>query len=598
MAATRWRIRGIETFSGTGDLEMSELRLWGKDTALDAGATLSSSLAPVAGNLSNLVDGNPSTTCRWSGSDARAPGFYIEWELPSAVDAWCARMASPARATAVVRYTLEKLEDGVWLADEQGDLVYGGTGLSAAIVSQPVFEVPLGWSRVSGVTSGGYGHYGVAVSADRQTAVVTLGSSSSSRNSISKDGGRTWVQLPMSSPSGFRGVGVSADGQVICIAGYGTASAKMHLSTDGGTTWTQPAGPLAGSRGFWGVGVSANGQTILAVGTGTSAKVNVSTDGGATWSQPAGPVPGYAGYSGAAVSADGQTMIVTPYGSQSGSQSKPYFSKDGGVTWSLAAISMTSAHWYACAVSADGQLLVVVGGLDGYAARPWISKDGGSTWVQATQDGGSSGTRGVSVSADGQKIVMTQFGGSSNYPFISRDGGTTWTTTRGSLPTGLPDTSRYYATAMSADGASVFVTTAETAGAVYMLKERDPTYTAQSIAMRSSRTLSLTGLAPPPQGVLHTGFLSTGQFLDVEFGGKGRIFGTVARKNTPENVPLIRRVRLHRSADGLLARETWSKADGSYEFREINPHYEYDAVAWDHEMTYRTVVANNLVPEV
>lgn len=86
--------------------------------------------------------------------------------------------------------------------------------------------------------------------------------------------------------------------------------------------------------------------------------------------------------------------------------------------------------------------------------------------------------------------------------------------------------------------------------------------------------------------------------IDVEFGGAARIYGTVARNETPANVPLIRRVRLHRSRDGALVRETWSKADGSYEFTEISGRYEYDVIAWDHEMQFRSVVANNLVPEV
>lgn len=86
--------------------------------------------------------------------------------------------------------------------------------------------------------------------------------------------------------------------------------------------------------------------------------------------------------------------------------------------------------------------------------------------------------------------------------------------------------------------------------------------------------------------------------LDVEFGGRGVIYGTVERDHTPANVPLIRRVRLHRSRDGMLVRETWSKADGSYEFTEISGRYEYDVIAWDHELQFRSVVANNLVPEV
>jgi hypothetical protein len=72
----------------------------------------------------------------------------------------------------------------------------------------------------------------------------------------------------------------------------------------------------------------------------------------------------------------------------------------------------------------------------------------------------------------------------------------------------------------------------------------------------------------------------------------------VSRKETPANVPLRRRVRLHRSVDGYLARETWSKADGSYEFREISTRYEWDVIAWDHELQEYSTVANNQLAEV
>ena len=83
----------------------------------------------------------------------------------------------------------------------------------------------------------------------------------------------------------------------------------------------------------------------------------------------------------------------------------------------------------------------------------------------------------------------------------------------------------------------------------------------------------------------------------MEFGGDGRIYGTVARANKPANSPLSRRVRLHRSRDGLLVRETWSKADGAYEFREISLRYEWDVIAFDHELQEFSTVANNQLAE-
>ena len=84
--------------------------------------------------------------------------------------------------------------------------------------------------------------------------------------------------------------------------------------------------------------------------------------------------------------------------------------------------------------------------------------------------------------------------------------------------------------------------------------------------------------------------------MDVEFGGHGVLFGTV--RDDKSQKLLQRRVRLFRSRDGYLVRETWSAADGTYRFEGINEHYEYDIEAWDHEKNFFSVVANNQLPEV
>ena len=67
---------------------------------------------------------------------------------------------------------------------------------------------------------------------------------------------------------------------------------------------------------------------------------------------------------------------------------------------------------------------------------------------------------------------------------------------------------------------------------------------------------------------------------DYIHGGKGFITGTVEEKATP-NIPLRRRVRLHRDVDGMMVRETWSHATtGAYTFTDINPAYTYTVVAY------------------
>lgn len=85
---------------------------------------------------------------------------------------------------------------------------------------------------------------------------------------------------------------------------------------------------------------------------------------------------------------------------------------------------------------------------------------------------------------------------------------------------------------------------------------------------------------------------------DVENGGSCTIHGTVELYVQTGNIPLPRRVRLHRSRDGLLVRETWSDAQGNYRFDGITDRYKYDVIAWDHEGLQQSVVANDLTPEV
>lgn len=85
---------------------------------------------------------------------------------------------------------------------------------------------------------------------------------------------------------------------------------------------------------------------------------------------------------------------------------------------------------------------------------------------------------------------------------------------------------------------------------------------------------------------------------DYIHGGVGVITGTVEEKATP-NIPLRRRVRLHRDVDGMMVRETWSHATtGAYTFTDINPAYTYHAIAFDYARNYRAVIADNLTPEV
>lgn len=135
--------------------------------------------------------------------------------------------------------------------------------------------------------------------------------------------------------------------------------------------------------------------------------------------------------------------------------------------------------------------------------------------------------------------------------------------------------------------AGAFVANTE---AVFALVPAEPIKT---IAAFSTVTVAQ---GAPTGAIAVTGALSHLMARDVEFGGRGCIYGTVTDHKS--KLPLSCRVRLFRSRDGMLARETWSKADGSYRFEGINERYEYDVEAWDHHKNYFTAVANNQLPEV
>lgn len=121
-AARYWRIVGIETYAG-GDLELSELHLYGAADRLDATATLTSTIAPTAGALAALQDDNLATTCRFAGGAVRASGFALMWDFGAGNTAdasWVWLGSATAQAVFMAGCTLQYSTDGVqwvWSAD-------------------------------------------------------------------------------------------------------------------------------------------------------------------------------------------------------------------------------------------------------------------------------------------------------------------------------------------------------------------------------------------------------------------------------------------------------------------------------------------------
>ena len=97
----------------------------------------------------------------------------------------------------------------------------------------------------------------------------------------------------------------------------------------------------------------------------------------------------------------------------------------------------------------------------------------------------------------------------------------------------------------------------------------------------------LTATPPPPRFIGATLIRR-----DYQFGGNGRIAGTVKEKGTPDQ-PLQRRVQLYDETSKVMTREVWSDpSSGAYVFENIDPKLTYTIISYDYTGMYRAVIAN------
>lgn len=102
MAAARfWRLTGMVPAAADG-LELSGLRL--RLAGADVAGTLSATIAPEAGSLAALSDGDLQTSCSFAAAAVREPGFGFVWDLGSALDVDSFRVGSAPSATNATRW--------------------------------------------------------------------------------------------------------------------------------------------------------------------------------------------------------------------------------------------------------------------------------------------------------------------------------------------------------------------------------------------------------------------------------------------------------------------------------------------------------------
>lgn len=590
MLASQWRLHGF-LFDGD-ELVLTRAALCDAAGQVLEGGVLTCTHAPSVGSVAELAGG---VAVRWPRYIAAAPGFALEWTFSSDVDASCARIGGESAATCPYAFDLSALSGGRWQQARFDRVPFPGVqGLTP--VAYGLFDRGyLTWERLSGVTGGTQGFFHIGVCGTGQHILIAAYGSTAARPLVSRDYGKTFVQVnPGASGSeGYNGCAVSANGQIMVVVGRG-ASSRVAVSYDSGATWVVQSGFTSYATGFGQVGMSQDGQTILIAQRGsTDARMYLTKNAGETWSTLS-PTPGSAaGFLSAGVSGDGLVLVAGAFGSAG---SACYISRDGGGTWAALPLKSGAGGWYSAALSFNGATILMTTGSVGGGL--FLSKDAGVTWSKVSEAralGGDS-YEGCAVSADGASMATCEssFASVTSVALFSVDGGDTWVKQvigdvgpSGPVGVGLAGNGRLGL--VCGRGAP---TSPALMVALPPLGFKAPKFGAAALQAISAVKGELVddGLVYRRGRVLFGG--------DAEFGGRGAIYGTVERSEVPANVPLIRRVRLHRSRDGMLVREVWSKADGSYEFTEISGRYEYEVIAWDHELQFRSVVANNLVPEV
>lgn len=555
MSSANWALQAIDTRGA--NLTLRQVIPWGTSGEVIPLA-ISSTFAPIQGAVANLLD-DTASECVFGARDLAAPGFSIQIEFSAPVDLRGFRFRKSVAEVGINRHSISMGAQSCTV----GAVLFDGADLSRAPEAPLNFTTDTG-SWVEQTAVGARGWVGCAI----QGNFIVVGHFGGYVY-YSRDGGESWVALTAAGSRLWNSCAISADGQT-AIAACSEAGVKPWMTINGGATWSQIA---AAPSGRWDVSaVSADGKVLLiAGGTGYA---YLSKDGGATW--VAQTAAGSRQWRGAAVSGDGQTLLLADVSANG----YVYLSKDGGVTW-VAQTAAGAKQWRGVAVSGDGLTLVLAPDLP--AGPLIISRDGGATWVSQTT--GSGLWYDCCISHDASTLLAADYG--NKRLMLSVDAGISWTQAAGGVLA-------WYGCAVSADG-SIAVGATNPSGAIWFGYLGDAAYGEPAVA--SGAVLPFVQRGLDPAGGSNVRKVFARHAWDTEFGGTGCIYGAVELYSQAGNIPLRRRVRLHRSRDGLLVRQTWSDAQGNYRFDGISQRYTYDVIAWDHEGLQQSVVANDLTPE-
>ncbi|MDP2262689.1 MAG: LamG-like jellyroll fold domain-containing protein [Hydrogenophaga sp.] len=115
--ARHWRIVGCAP-RGQGGLQLSQVQFYNLASArVESSATITSSVPPSAGALSNLNDDSLTTVVEFSAAAVLASGFWIAWDFGADVTIEAIRFAAGGGSadTFLGAVTVQRLEAGVWV---------------------------------------------------------------------------------------------------------------------------------------------------------------------------------------------------------------------------------------------------------------------------------------------------------------------------------------------------------------------------------------------------------------------------------------------------------------------------------------------------
>lgn len=543
MATTSITLRGIDTPSG--GLSLSSLSCVAPNGAAIVISGIEASHAPSSGSLANLQAGTGG--CSFDRAAVITPAFWLRLNFSSAAEVAQLQLTGIDSDT----YPLQLAVDvGSYARTYQVPPYQVGAQLVQLLSEGFPYETGV-WSLQTGLPNADYS--GGAASKGGQYLLACGYGGYLWR---SDSGGAAWASITSLGIRNWQACAMSAPGKKMLAA----EADKLYVSNDFGVTWALVAN-TSGAL-IWAVSMSDDGQVMVAASYGSQLRVSV--DGGATW-----VLTGVSGtWRSCAVTPDGTALLAGIYGGAM------YTAEVSDLSWRMLP-GAGNHNWKWVAISNGRKMIATRDG-----AIPAISMDAGATWkvlgLSASVNWWS-----CAISDNGTLVVAPQL----SSILYSYDYGATWVTGPGNSGT------KWYGMAYRPETGILFVMDLGQRPVLVVLGVR-----ARALLRASPvKTLDFQGAVAPASGLQNAP--SIPQVLDIEAGGQGAIYGTVELYAQAGNIPLPRRVRLHRSRDGLLVRETWSDAQGNYRFDGISERYSYDVIAWDHEGLQQSVVANDLQPE-